>query len=258
MAPVAMAAPLYLDEDLMDALLHVLPEGDARPPPAGSAATAAELSSPASSEQSSSSTEKLRSPEPQLMASDSFADFIESVSFNDEEQSKETDELAGVPRKRPRSGRRQELDCLRDESDALERTLSQLRKRSDTRQPGTGHFWEQVAHRIMVEKRQALRENARLRSLIREQVDSVKVLQIAVGKTPELSVRTEGLFTMSLISDIFFVLKANRHRAITACDQQQFTLQGPRHLREALRERRSLVRRPGLHVRQRTSGHAFV
>lgn len=215
-APVTMAAPLYLDEELMNALLHVLPEGDARPSAAGSAV---ELASPATSEQSSSS------PEPQLMASDSFADFIESVSFNDEDQRKATDEsAAGAPRKRPRSGRRQELDCLRDESDALERTLSQLRKRSDARQPGTGYFWEQIAHRIIVEKRQALRENARLRSLIREQVDSVKTLQIAVGKTPELSVRTVAVLVAHHYAYFFIGFVAVRHRAIPACGQQQLAL----------------------------------
>lgn len=183
-SPPAMAAPLYLDDELMDALMHVLPASDGRLP--GWEQPAVEVASPATGDLSSLPSEQLQPPE--LMASDSFANFIDSVSFNDEDYSKETHDLGVVPRKRPRSGRRQELDCLRDESDALEQTLSQLRKRSSVRQPGIGHFWEQIAHRIMVEKRQALRENARLRSLVREQINSVKALQVAVGKTPELLV----------------------------------------------------------------------
>ncbi|ETK96054.1 hypothetical protein, variant 4 [Phytophthora nicotianae] len=92
---------------------------------------------------------------------------------------------SGVKPKRKR--RKHELDHLRAVAVELEKKLHMLNRASNEEQPDANHTWKHISNQLMTERQRAVGENARLRQLVREQVKSVKAMQRALDKTPDLS-----------------------------------------------------------------------
>jgi hypothetical protein len=76
----------------------------------------------------------------------------------------------------------------------LEKKLKALNHSSSQEQSGVNHFWRHISTQMMSERQKAVGENARLRQLVREQVKSVKAMQRALEKTPDLKVSCKGLY----------------------------------------------------------------
>lgn len=93
-------------------------------------------------------------------------------------------------RKRPKVTRSRQLSDMRVMANALEYKLEDLKSRLYADRPEDGRFWERIAQRMLVEKRLAFRENARLHGLLRQQVSAVRALHFAFSKTPKLLVRS--------------------------------------------------------------------
>lgn len=92
--------------------------------------------------------------------------------------------------KRIRKGRKQELDELRAVETTLQGRLSRIKAKLESREKrSSNRFWENVAQRMLIEKKLAIRENQRLRALVREQVKAVKTLETSFTKSSSLSVR---------------------------------------------------------------------
>lgn len=133
------------------------------------------------------------------MTSDEFADIMSVFSGTEDGASSLTEllfadgadwsEAQETSRKRTRVSRSRQLSDMRRMADALESKLKDLKSHLYTDKPETGLFWQRIAQRMLVERRLAIRENARLQGLLRQQVESVRALHAAFAKTPELVVR---------------------------------------------------------------------
>lgn len=92
--------------------------------------------------------------------------------------------------KRIRKGRKQELDELRAVESTLQDKLDNIKAKLELREKGDYNlFWENIAQRMLIEKKLAIRENQRLRALVREQVKAVKAIETSFAKSSNLSVR---------------------------------------------------------------------
>lgn len=92
-------------------------------------------------------------------------------------------------RKRAKVTRSRQLSDMRVMANALEYTLEDLKSRLYAENPEDGRLWERIAQRMLVERRLAARENARLQGLVRQQIASARALHFALSKTPALLVR---------------------------------------------------------------------
>lgn len=99
--------------------------------------------------------------------------------------------LKAKPRpKRIRKGRRSELLEMRAQVEKLSQTLeSLLRHKRDKSSILKGNFYQRTAHRISLERRLAVRENARLRSLTSQRMSMIKQLQHLIVSLTTSNVR---------------------------------------------------------------------
>lgn len=92
--------------------------------------------------------------------------------------------------KRIRKGRKTELLELRAQIATYKTTLETLALvKHEKSVDKDGSFWQRSAHRIALEKRLAIRENARLRSLAERQLTTIKALQRSVLNIKTSTVR---------------------------------------------------------------------
>ncbi|GMF51567.1 unnamed protein product [Phytophthora fragariaefolia] len=113
---------------------------------------------------------------------------------------------SAAPTKPKRKRRKHELDHLRAVATELEKKLKDLSRCSREEQPGSTHFWKSISNRMMTQRQKSVGENARLRQLVREQVKSVKAMQRALEKTPDLCVsREDDVLAVCILTVAWFV-----------------------------------------------------
>lgn len=191
--------PLFTDQELLDALLYVAPQDPEPSVQVGSLGHHLHAGTKSVCTLQSDGTTSEEDKASSVLISDEFADILSVFSGAEDGASSLTEllfadaadwsEAQTASRKRTRVSRSRQLSDMRRMADALEAKLEDLKSHLYADKPETGRFWQRIAQRMLVEKRLAVRENARLQGLLRQQVESVRALHSAFAKTPELVVR---------------------------------------------------------------------
>ncbi|POM64437.1 Hypothetical protein PHPALM_20036 [Phytophthora palmivora] len=89
--------------------------------------------------------------------------------------------------KRCRKTNKQEIDRLRAVATELEKKLKELNQRRNQGNPDSDSFWMRVSNRLLEQRQKSVKENARLRDLVLQQMTILKSVQRSLEKTPVVS-----------------------------------------------------------------------